>query len=200
MITFKGYLTSGSGALDQLERNYFRWLCNYIDPNVGVEYKGESYLKVATHLFNTEFTWFIPNDDNRCSDGKQLREEYFEFADWPDGWKDYSLYPCSILEMLVMLSVRIENMMMSMEEGPDIARWFWEMLSNIGLTNFPDYTYEHKNGEEIVSDILEVVINREYRADGFGGLFPIENPKKDQTRVEIWYQMQTYIEERYADE
>ena len=33
--------------------------------------------------------------------------------------------------------------------------------------------------------------------DGFGGLFPLKHAKKDQRKVEIWYQLQNWLMENY---
>jgi len=41
------------------------------------------------------------------------------------------------------------------------------------------------------------VILRRYSKTGKGGLFPLKHPKKDQTEVEIWYQMQQYVMENF---
>jgi hypothetical protein len=46
-----------------------------------------------------------------------------------------------------------------------------------------------------VHHILERLIWRQYREDGLGGFFPLNWPDKDQTQVEIWYQMQKYVTE-----
>jgi len=39
------------------------------------------------------------------------------------------------------------------------------------------------------------LIWRDYHADGRGGFFPLTNPDTDQTKVEIWYQMNAYVTE-----
>jgi hypothetical protein len=44
---------------------------------------------------------------------------------------------------------------------------------------------------------LAVLNKREYFPSGKGGLFPLENPREDQTKVEIWYQMHAYVMENY---
>jgi hypothetical protein len=36
---------------------------------------------------------------------------------------------------------------------------------------------------------------RLYTTSGYGGLFPLEEPKEDQRKVEIWYQMMAYLGE-----
>jgi hypothetical protein len=48
-----------------------------------------------------------------------------------------------------------------------------------------------------LTEILEKVINRTYHSSGKGGLFPLKHAEKDQTEVELWYQMNTYLVENY---
>jgi hypothetical protein len=54
-------------------------------------------------------------------------------------------------------------------------------------------------GSDRASDLVmftcQRVINRTYGPDGSGGLFPLHKPHiLDQRRVELWYQMQYYLE------
>ena len=66
-------------------------------------------------------------------------------------------------------------------------------MKNLGLNHCSDkrrLTYEE------VNDVLDRVIWRTYRWDGHGGLFPLNEPEKDQREVEIWYQLSAYLLER----
>jgi hypothetical protein len=49
-----------------------------------------------------------------------------------------------------------------------------------------------------VQDIMDTVIYRKYDPDGSGGFFPLTRSDDDQTRIELWYQMNAYIEELYS--
>jgi hypothetical protein len=46
----------------------------------------------------------------------------------------------------------------------------------------------------VVDEILERVIGRTYRPDGRGGFFPLRYAEKDQREVELWYQLNAYVE------
>jgi hypothetical protein len=46
-----------------------------------------------------------------------------------------------------------------------------------------------------VDNILYNLVWRNYHADGRGGFFPLQNPDVDQTKVEIWYQLNAYVSE-----
>ena len=44
-----------------------------------------------------------------------------------------------------------------------------------------------------VRDTARGVIDRDYDASGFGGIFPLRRPAEDQRKVELWYQAAAYI-------
>jgi hypothetical protein len=76
---------------------------------------------------------------------------------------------------------------------PDIGnrtgRWFWEMISNLGLFCMDDYNFDLKYVDEVVTKFLD----RDYLSNGEGGLFIINDAIKDLREVEIWYQMMWYL-------
>ena len=80
-------------------------------------------------------------DENRFADGINLR---YRFADELGYSREQiALYlndkPCSILEMMIALSIRCEEQITGdMEEGDHPDRWFWLMINNLGLTNMVD--------------------------------------------------------------
>ena len=45
--------------------------------------------------------------------------------------------------------------------------------------------------------ILNKIIDRGYSRRGVGGLFPLKYSKNDQRKVELWYQMHSYLIENY---
>ena len=103
--------------------------------------------------------------------------------------------PCSVLEMMLALSIRCEEHIMDDPEiGNRTGEWFWIMIVNLGLGSMDDTRYD----EEYVDDILDKFLNREYDADGTGGLFPVRNPRYaqyDLRNVDIWYQLNWYLQE-----
>lgn len=144
-------------------------------------------------MYQKECVWLIPNDDNRLEDGVGLRAEFLawegihttgEVREWFD-------QACSFLELMVALSRRLAFE----EESRDSRDWFWEMASNLNLHQFNDYFYNEAQSYCIseVDEILTKVIWRRYTEDGAGGLFPLKHPSEDQTRVELWYQMNSYL-------
>lgn len=178
---------TGNGTLDD---RYLEWLYSRIATSRNRN-PSRSYWHLAVVLFSREFTWSVPNDDNRIADGLDLREKFIEdtYAERDQLWLEL---PCSVLEMLVALSDRI-----AFEVDGDAFQWFWVMAENAGLRHFSDASYG-TGFERSVNDILDTVIDRTYAQDGRGGLFPLRNPSEDQREVEIWYQMQMYLMEQHA--
>lgn len=163
---------------------YLRWLYSQV---ASVRYRNpyRTYWSLARQLYITEFVWFVPNDDNRVEDGRNLRNEFLtEHPEAPvnDEWVHA---PCSMLEMLIALSRRL-----SFEAEGEPRAWFWHLLRNIDLHEVND---GDPYPEEDVTDVLNTVIFRQYRPDGHGGLFPLEDAHADQRQVELWYQMAAYL-------
>lgn len=125
-------------------------------------------------------------DRNRAADGIDLRYKYGCDNDILDE-------PCSILEMLIALAVRIENQIMNdYDSGDRTSQWFWLMLTNLGLNRMDDDHYD----EETVDWFLDRFLNREYDCNGEGGgLFILERPFDDLREVEIWVQANWYLGE-----
>jgi hypothetical protein len=154
---------------------------------------GARYNLLLSYLFETPFRWSykIPTDANRAKDGQLLRDRY------ANDTGDYILYEdkrerCNVLEMMVALSIRIEEDITG-EPGDDHPeRWFWEMIENLGLNKFSDRSFDERR----VNDILNKWMLRSFRDNGEGGLFPLKHPLKDQRLVPIWDQMNLYLNER----
>lgn len=178
-----------NGTIDDL---YFEWLYGQIAA-VTNRNPARSYWSLARQLYTTEFTWFIPNDDNRAEDGKELRIEFLDLSN-VSVTQDWMELNCSMLEMLIALARRA-----SFETGLEPLWWFWKLMDNMELKNYTDITYNVAVTQD-VQEKLERVCQRTYRKNGRGGLFPLSHTIKDQTEVELWYQMATYLlEEQYVD-
>lgn len=171
-----------SGTLDD---RYLTWLYNQV--RIVRTRKGpRTYWNLFGQLYSTEFVWFVPNDDNRAADGRELRYEWAagigEKVD--PNWLDLG---CSFLEMLIGLSRRLA---FEADDGNDGASWFWHLIDNLGLLGFNDSSnFKPEDVEEITS----AVIWRTYDEHGNGGLFPLQRSNNDQRQVEIWYQLSEYL-------
>lgn len=169
---------------EPLDELYFQWLYSQVaDPKLRGRTK--TYWVLMRQLFTTEFVWFVPNDDNRLEDGRDLRYEFLVDSGIPDVHQEWMDLGCCMLEMLIGLSRRI-----AFQTDTPVQAWFWHILHNLGIANCNDAAEDFTAH---VDEVLQRVIFRNYDKDGRGGLFPLRNPEKDQTKVEIWYQMCAYI-------
>jgi hypothetical protein len=174
---------------EPLDERYLEWLYGQV-ASVRLKNPARTYWSLMKLLYTTEFVWLIPNDDNRVEDGRDLRQEFINDAGLDQPESDWMTIECSFLEMLISLSRRLA---FHADDDGDAGRWFWHLLNNINLGNFNDVHFKTDQQKEYVESILEKVIWRLYRDDGFGGLFPLRNPKEDQRKVELWYQLSSYL-------
>ena len=181
---------------DELNNEYFEWMyqlvCNDND------HRRNSYRKLLYFLHDVEFTYIIAMDANRQSDGEDLRYRFgYEY-----GYDQAMIAtylddrPCSVLEMMIALSLRCEEQIMS---DPDIgnrtSEWFWGMIESLGLYFMTDEHFSLPAAEHVISRFL----NRDYKRNGEDGLFTVNNPIRDMRTTEIWYQMCLYLNE-YLDD
>lgn len=166
---------------EPLEELYFKWLYGQVGST-----KRKTHWNLLRQLHTKEFVWVVPNDDNRLEDGRDLRHEFCEDEDLAasDEWMHYG---CSMLEMLVALSRRLQ-----FEDDKPAREWFWELMFNLNLVEFTD---DHELPKQEIDEILDEVIWRTYQENGQGGLFPLKWPEEDQRDVEIWYQLSAYLQE-----
>ena len=176
-----------------LLEEYYSWLCNLVETNK----EDRSYFLLMDALFNKEFKWSVPNDDNRIADALELRERFCEEELDIDYENVIFDKECSMLEILIALSYRCEFIVADMAETIPMIDWFWKLIDNIGIDLFDDEEWSNPNVRIIVDESLNDIIERRYKRDGKGGLFPLKKSKKDQRKLELWYQMSAYLLENY---
>lgn len=172
-----------------LKEKYFDWMCELVRHN---ERRG-SYLKLLRYLDSADFQYSIEMDGNRFEDGINLRYRFGYDNDYLPSLIANSLdvKPCSVLEMMIALSIRCEEIMDAPEKENQTGEWFFNMIDNLGLTDMTDSRFNREYCFQTVERFLE----REYEPNGKGGLFTVKKPKTDMRNVEIWYQMMWYINE-----
>lgn len=176
--------------MDKIENKYFDWLCDKVIDNES----NIKYSMLMNHLHDTIFVPIMDMDENRVEDGKNLRYRFGLENDIPRPIISSSLdldEPCSVLEMMVALSVRCEESIMADDEyGDRTGTWFWNMIVSLGLGTMNDSRFD----ERYTNIVLERLMNRQYQRNGEGGLFTIDGIRKDMRNVEIWYQMCWYLD------
>lgn len=171
---------------NELNNLYFNWMYYLV-------FNDRRYWKLMCHLHSINFRYLISMDSNRAEDGTDLRyrfghENYHDEAMIAAFLDDR---PCSVLEMMIALAIRFEEHIMDDPEiGNRVSEWFKTMLYNLGLKHMDDEHYDRRK----VEDIIERFLNREYKKNGKGGLFTA-NSDRDMRSVEIWYQMNLYLDE-----
>lgn len=173
-----------------LDDLYLGWLHSQVSP-ISVKNPKRTYWNFLKQLYEKEFLWFVPNDDNRIADGKALRYEFLTEYEVDEIDSEWLGLGCSMLEMMVGLSRRL-----SFETDVESRDWFWHLIENLNLTNLNDAEYNENKMHE-VDEVLERVIWRTYSPNGAGGLFPLNDVHPDQRHVELWYQMNAFVLENY---
>ena len=167
------------------EYSYEQWLCDIVYR--GLFSKNISYNRLLSYLSHREFTIIIPNDINRAEDGIDLRLRYQTVT----GEHISRALPCSVLEMMIALSIRCEESIMDNPAyGDRTAQWFWGMIRTLGLYSMTDDRFDI----EYVTSVIDKFLNRDYAPNGEGGLFKINNCKYDLRKIEIWYQLCWYLD------
>ena len=183
----------------EIKYQYFMWLCERGGFSNGfdhIPFDGPSacytHIYLADTLHRIPFRFTVPNDDNRVSDAKRMREF---FADFHSKYSDYTpieVMDISVLEVLISFAERIDTDIMRGIEENDVDRsgyWLWVMLDNLGISEYDDDSWSLEKYQNVIKKV-DIFLDREYDLLGRGGLFPLKNSKKDQRTVELWYQMQ----------
>ena len=164
--------------------NFFTWIVEIVD--------GYEYTDLLKIMFETEFYPVLPEDENRLIDGRDLIYRFGSDCNIPRHILDNKLGDyCSVLEMMVGLSIRIEETIMEDADfGNRTSMWFWIMVKSLGLYDMKDGNVDARH----VKSVLETFLNRGYEPNGAGGLFTVIDANKDLRQVEIWYQMCMFFE------
>ena len=171
---------------DEMEKLYFDWIKNLISNDI----EASDYERLLSFLNDIPFSYIIPMDDNRISDGIDLRYRFGYETDIP--YAQIATYldikSASLLEVMVALSLRIEEQFIN---GDNVGRWFWIMIDNLGLIEYKDLYFDKAKVDRIIKKFME----RDYNKNGSGGLFITNDINKDMRNIEIWDQMHLYLNE-----
>lgn len=173
---------------------YFEWLCFLVNADM------ERYSELLFQLHDTDFVWCLELDESRANDGLELRKEYYEMTG--DDWVMLMEKPCSVLEMLVALARRMDDMLMDDNTASRVPVWFWEMVKNLGLKKYKNVVMLVGNDDDLygIQTILHMWMTREFEFDGVGSVFPLQNPASDQRDATIVRQLNAYVLENYIED
>lgn len=167
--------------MEPFEEMYFEWLCAKTlsqDPHV------RNYYGLLEVLYRTEYVWIVPLDENRAEDGLELRD-YFLTESRQEKDKTWYESPCSVLEVLLAFANRA-----SFQTDLPVRDWFWKFLTYLGLS---DYRRVSDGDIPEILSILNRWMNGEIEYNGRGGILPLTNPKRDQSKIEMWWQFCDYV-------
>lgn len=176
----------------ELNNRYFEWMYQLVCDERYLKKIG--YRKLLMYLHHIDFTYTMPMDGNRAEDGIDLRYRFGAENAYEDSMiaSFIDTRPCSVLEMLIALSIRCEEHIMDDPDiGNRIGQWFWGMIVNLNLGSMTDEKFD----ESYIDRAISIFLNRQYKRNGEGGLFTVEHCKRDLRSVEIWYQMCWYLDE-----
>jgi len=167
---------------EPIENKYFNWLCAKV-----LEVNTEYYYPLMEILFNKEFVWVVPADKHRAEDVIDLRLDFFRESFTKKDPTITTRMP-SLLEVFIAFAKRA-----SFQTGAAVMDWFWEFMANLNLDQF---NHILESDIPIIEEILYTFTWRIYDPSGLGGMFPMNHTKRDQTKLEIWYQFCEYLDDR----
>jgi len=163
---------------------YYSWLLDIIEIEMGVD----DYYLLLKRLHQIPFVYVVDRDFNREEDARDLRDEYYR------GSKEHEDGKTSVLEVLITLARHCSDQSM---DGQSVSKWFWEFMHNLDLDQYVDFNYYTVGANDKVDKTIDILLQRCYEKNCRGGLFPLKEPKMNQQRVELWYQMSAYLQEKY---
>ena len=172
-----------------LDARYFGWLTRQV-AGVGARHNRRTFKLLLGQLHENIFVAIVPHDENRIADARDLRYEFFAESE-QRGDSDWVESPCTMLELFVVLS-----RCLAFEMDDDASVWFWHLIEILDLERYDDGVYDNEV-RDIVADAMAAIIWRTYDSNGYGGLFPLRNPREDQRKVELWYQLNAYLLEQF---
>lgn len=174
-------------ASETIRQSYFDWMCKIVNC-------GDRYVELLNDLDSIDFYYDLPMDANRYEDGINLRYRFGREVGYDDRQiaSAIDIRDCSVLEMMVALSIKCEERIMhDDDEGDRTSVWFWSMIKSLGLDDQTSDRIDHG----FIGIIVKKFMNRSFRRDGKGGLFTVTDKRKDMRDLDIWYQMHAYLEE-----
>ena len=174
----------------ELDRAYLDWLYfQLVSPHE--HHPSDTYRQLLQLLYQTQFYILIDKDENRAEDGATLRDRFVVeegiAVDADD--EEWFAMDCSVLELIFGVAERL-----AFETDKTVKSCFWELLNNLGIASHNDAWFDSWATVRIESK-LHIFMERLYKYNGEGGLFPLKHPREDQSTVEIWYQMAAYLDE-----
>lgn len=182
---------------DALWESYGSWLL------AECRFRKRGYSKLMQHLHLMVFEWVHPMDENRAGDGMEHRYYFLRSLGGnapSDLCEKLQKRPCSMLEMLVGLAIRIDGDYVGDVNSPRPDLLICEFLENWGLMGGSTkaknrgFTCEFVNSR--VLSFRNSQVNSQVKNVDFGP-FPVEKPEKYPYNSEIWSLLHQYLFEKH---
>ena len=185
--------------------DYFVWLCGCIDDKRFMDIW--DHYEVLKIMHNTPFEYSIPKDGNRVADAFGLRGRFASessaclpydvaYDDVREILSYFEKRQAYVLEVLIALAERLDDITSDIEEPPKPAYWFRMFMENLSLFTPVFSPVNSPNFSRKTSGILKKWMSRQYDYYGNGNIFRLEKPVKDFNKIEIWYQMHQFLEQK----
>lgn len=179
---------------DSIKNTYLEYLKSFVMPYSGksIPNPDPTYNVLFKVMHQTDFYWILERDANRAEDAYNLREMFLQrngihYMTRNELGMDG---PASFLEMLIALCQRVEkDITYDQYSARDL---FWSIIANLKFTWFFDGNISDKD-VNYAKGAMAVVMDRMYGKNGAGGMFPLKSSTRDQTKVEIWYQVNAWL-------
>lgn len=185
----------------ELMHLYLEWMQRLVCDDRFSNTSRSSYRKLFEFLSEERYNFEgqHPNDQNRAYDGIDLRYQFGYEENLPNSMiaSLLDIRDCSMLELLISVAFRCEDVAEDRTQGDRLGLWFWSMLQSLGLAKMNDAWLE-RNGFAEAEDILNRFYHNDYEPNGRGGLFTIEGTRIDMREEEIYWQMCHYLNAYYT--
>jgi hypothetical protein len=173
--------------------DYFNWMVGLISRDY-YPVDNNPYSLLLEQLNMVKFFYLIERDENREVDGINLRYQFAYETNKDDTEEiETCLYSedCTVLEMMVALCLRCQQIIGDEESNNGTGMIFWVMINNLGLKNMTNDAYNPVQ----VENILYRFMSHQYKENGHGGLFVLTKENSDLRKMEIWFQAMRYLDE-----
>lgn len=149
----------------------------------------DRYSDLCETLLDIEFEYHIGNDCDRAEDGLNLRREFECII----GARISDVSPCSMLEMLVAVSIRTAELMYEGEEDDTPGDYFWIFLGYLGLDKMRNRSDFRRCQRQIVNICATFMDENCQNVD----IVDVKHKPKNWSNLEIWKRINWFLTENY---
>lgn len=136
-----------------MKERYFHWLLKFIGNGFC---RKNSYYELLEYLFNAEYCWSMPMDENRAADGIDLRHRFVTECDEDqEASYVYLSGPPSVLEVLIALSIKMEYIARGSIDLSKSAQWFWGMIKCLDILDCYDGNFDVEKVEYFIDGWMD---------------------------------------------